>query len=106
MKNWRHWLKNPEKLKKLVKQFVGTLKHLGREAKEKLETLLEDNPRIIKKLENAPKWTKKQLDQELNDDENFAHAAVWEHKGDGKIPARHKENLQYDNVKLAVRSYK
>jgi len=42
----------------------------------------------------------------VRDDENFAHAAVWEHKGDGKIPARHKENLQYDNVKLAVRSYK
>ena len=67
-------LKNPEKLKKLVKQFVGTLKHLGREAKEKLEILLEDNPDVIEKLENAPKWTKKQLDQELNDDENFAQA--------------------------------
>jgi len=40
------------------------------------------------------------------DDENFAHAAVWEHKGDGKIPIRHAEELKYDNVKLAVRSYK
>ncbi|MBP51786.1 MAG: succinate dehydrogenase flavoprotein subunit [Opitutae bacterium] len=40
------------------------------------------------------------------DDENFAHAAVWEHKGDGKIPIRHTEELKYDNVKLAVRSYK
>ena len=40
------------------------------------------------------------------DDENFAHAAVWEHKGDGKIPTRHTEELKYDNVKLAVRSYK
>lgn len=40
------------------------------------------------------------------DDENFAHAAVWEHKGDGKIPTRHTEELIYDNVKLAVRSYK
>ena len=67
-------LKNPEKLKKLVKQFVGTLKHLGREAKAKLETLLEDNPRIIEKLENAPKWSKEKLDQELDDDENFAQA--------------------------------
>ena len=40
------------------------------------------------------------------DDENFAHAAVWEYKGEEKMPARHKEELKYDNVKLAVRSYK
>ena len=40
------------------------------------------------------------------DDENFAHAAVWEYKGDGNTPARHTEELKYDNVKLAVRSYK
>ena len=40
------------------------------------------------------------------DDENFAHAAVWEYQGQGKIPKRHKEELFFDNVKLAVRSYK
>jgi succinate dehydrogenase / fumarate reductase flavoprotein subunit len=40
------------------------------------------------------------------DDENFAHAAVWEYKGEGQTPARHQEELKYDNVKLAVRSYK
>jgi succinate dehydrogenase / fumarate reductase flavoprotein subunit len=42
----------------------------------------------------------------LRDDENFAHAAVWEFEGDGKAPNRHQEKLTYDNVKLAVRSYK
>ena len=42
----------------------------------------------------------------LRDDENFAHAAVWEYKGDEKVPARHCEDLKYENVKLAVRSYK
>ncbi len=42
----------------------------------------------------------------LRDDENFAHAAVWEYESDGKIPSRHQEKLTYDNVKLAVRSYK
>ncbi len=42
----------------------------------------------------------------LRDDENFAHAAVWEYEGDGKAPSRHEEKLSYDNVKLAVRSYK
>ena len=40
------------------------------------------------------------------DDENFAHAAVWEYQGQGKTPKRHKEELLFDNVKLAVRSYK
>jgi len=40
------------------------------------------------------------------DDENFAHAAVWEYKGEGKTPERHQEELNFDNVKLAVRSYK
>lgn len=40
------------------------------------------------------------------DDENFAHAAVWEFNGDEKTPQRHVEDLQFENVKLAVRSYK
>jgi succinate dehydrogenase / fumarate reductase flavoprotein subunit len=40
------------------------------------------------------------------DDENFAHAAVWEHKGDVKDAVRHQEELTFDNVQLAVRSYK
>lgn len=40
------------------------------------------------------------------DDENFAHAAVWEYKGEGKEPKRHKEDLKYENIELAVRSYK
>jgi succinate dehydrogenase / fumarate reductase flavoprotein subunit len=42
----------------------------------------------------------------LRDDENFSHAAVWEHSGQGKEPTRHKEDLHFENVKLAVRSYK
>ena len=40
------------------------------------------------------------------DDENFAHAAVWEHKGEVKDAVRHQEELNFDNVALAVRSYK
>ena len=40
------------------------------------------------------------------DDENFAHAAVWEHKGEVKDAVRHQEELKFDNVALAVRSYK
>lgn len=40
------------------------------------------------------------------DDENFCHAAVWEYKGAGNTPARHIEQLTFENVKLATRSYK
>jgi succinate dehydrogenase / fumarate reductase flavoprotein subunit len=40
------------------------------------------------------------------DDENFCHAAVWEHKGEPKQAVRHQEALQFENVHLAVRSYK
>ncbi len=42
----------------------------------------------------------------VRDDANFAHAAVWEYKGDGVEPARHKEEMKFENVKLATRSYK
>lgn len=40
------------------------------------------------------------------DDENFAYVAAWEYKGEGKAPELHKEPLKFENVKLAVRSYK
>lgn len=40
------------------------------------------------------------------DDENFCYVAAWEFKGAGKEPELHKEPLKFDNVHLAVRSYK
>jgi len=40
------------------------------------------------------------------DDENFAYVAAWEWKGTEKEPELHKEPLKFENVKLAVRSYK
>ena len=39
-------------------------------------------------------------------DDDFAHAAVWEYKGEGETPSRHVEDLKFEEVKLAVRSYK
>jgi succinate dehydrogenase / fumarate reductase flavoprotein subunit len=48
-----------------------------------------------------------QVDGECKrDDENFAHAAVWEFTGEGQVPNRHKEDLNFEYVHLAVRSYK
>ena len=40
------------------------------------------------------------------DDENYAYVAAWEFKGTGEKPELHKEPLKFENVKLAVRSYK
>jgi len=40
-----------------------------------------------------------------NDDE-FAHVAAWEYTGDESAPVRHVEPLSFENVHLAVRSYK
>jgi succinate dehydrogenase / fumarate reductase flavoprotein subunit len=40
------------------------------------------------------------------DDEHFAHVAAWEWTGDPMQPNRHIEPLEFDNVHLAVRSYK
>jgi succinate dehydrogenase / fumarate reductase flavoprotein subunit len=39
-------------------------------------------------------------------DELFAHVAAWEYTGVGNKPIRHKEELKFEDVKLAVRSYK
>jgi len=40
------------------------------------------------------------------DDENFAHAAVWEFNGVGEAPTLHKESLEFEYVELSQRSYK
>jgi len=42
----------------------------------------------------------------MRDDENFCYAAAWEFKGVDNEPELHKEPLKFENVKLAVRSYK
>lgn len=48
-----------------------------------------------------------QVDGEAKrDDENFCHVAAWEYTGPGKTPNLHKEELKFENVKLATRSYK
>lgn len=41
----------------------------------------------------------------LRNDEKFSHVAVWEYQGNKK-PLRHKEELVFENVELATRSYK
>jgi succinate dehydrogenase / fumarate reductase flavoprotein subunit len=40
------------------------------------------------------------------DDDQFAHVAAWEWTGEGSPEIRHREELVFENVKLAQRSYK
>ena len=42
----------------------------------------------------------------LRDDENFAHVAAWEYQGEGTVPNRLTEDLNYETVKMSTRSYK
>ncbi|MEN9722165.1 MAG: hypothetical protein RJB38_151 [Pseudomonadota bacterium] len=42
----------------------------------------------------------------LRNDEKFAHVAAWEYQGEGKIPLRHQEELNFEYIHLAQRSYK
>lgn len=40
------------------------------------------------------------------DDENYAYVAAWEFTGLEGDPVMHREDLKFENIKLAVRSYK
>ncbi len=40
------------------------------------------------------------------DDANYTYVAAWEYKGPNQQAALHKENLEFENVKLTQRSYK
>jgi len=42
----------------------------------------------------------------MRNDEDYCYVGAWEFKGDNKEPELHKEPLTFDNVHLAVRSYK
>jgi len=40
------------------------------------------------------------------DDDNYCYVAAWQYRGPEKAPELHKEPLTFENVKLAIRSYK
>jgi succinate dehydrogenase / fumarate reductase flavoprotein subunit len=40
------------------------------------------------------------------DDVNFSYVAAWEFKGESAEPQLHKEDLKFENIKMATRSYK
>ncbi len=57
----------------------------------------EDSPEV--------KSGKTQPGEALRDDDNFCYVSAWEYRGYNQTPALHKEVLEYENVKLAIRSY-
>merc|ERR1711953_1124168 len=74
--NVGNWLQDEEKVKEFAQKFVGTLKYVGQKTKEQIQQLLEENPEVMEKLENArvQKWSSEKLQQELDDDVQFAKA--------------------------------
>ncbi len=42
----------------------------------------------------------------VRNDKKYAHVSAWEFKGDGVKPEMHKEELEFEFVELATRSYK
>ena len=39
-------------------------------------------------------------------DDKYCHVSAWEYQGEGKSPKEHREQLEFENVKLSTRSYK
>ncbi|MEG2758880.1 MAG: fumarate reductase/succinate dehydrogenase flavoprotein subunit, partial [Rikenellaceae bacterium] len=42
----------------------------------------------------------------LRNDEEYTYVAVWEYQGEDKKPVLHKEDLVFENIKVAQRNYK
>jgi len=42
----------------------------------------------------------------MRNDEEYSHVSAWEYKGENETPVMHKEELEFENVQLATRSYK
>ncbi|MBK6495288.1 MAG: fumarate reductase/succinate dehydrogenase flavoprotein subunit [Gemmatimonadetes bacterium] len=111
-----------KRIPELRAEFWSNLKVLGSGAA--LNQALEQAGRVADYMEFAELMCRDALEREescgghfrteyqtedgeaLRDDEHFAHAAVWEYQGEGKTPLRHQEELNFEFVKLATRSYK
>jgi len=111
-----------QEIPKLREEFWQDVKVTG--TGEDLNSVLEKADRVADFLEFAEVFVWDALEREEScgahfreeyqyedgeakrDDENFKHVAAWEYTGVGKKPIRHKEELEFENVKLAVRSYK
>ncbi|MEX0798757.1 MAG: fumarate reductase/succinate dehydrogenase flavoprotein subunit, partial [Bacteriovoracaceae bacterium] len=121
--------RNEERLKKAVSEIQKLRKEFWQDVKipgsaEGINGELEKATRVADFLELGELMAKDALERKescgghfreesqtpeneaLRDDEKFGHAAVWEYKGEKEEPARHQEELSFENVPLTQRSYK
>ena len=89
--------------------FNQTLEHAGRVADflEFGELLAQD---ALSREESCGGHFREEHQTEENearrDDDNFSYVAAWEYEGVDKSATLHKEQLEFNDVKLATRSYK
>ena len=111
-----------KRIPEIREEFWSNLKVVG--TNEQFNQELENAGRLADFLEFAEILTKDALNREescgghfrtehqtddgeaMRNDEDFCYVAAWEFKGAGVEPELHKEPLKFENVKLAVRSYK
>lgn len=111
-----------EKIPKLHEEFKQNVKVTGE--KNNLNPELEKAGRVADFLEYGEIMARDALAREEScgghfreehqtpeneakrDDDNFRHVSCWEHKGDDQTPVLHKEQLEFETVKLTTRSYK
>jgi succinate dehydrogenase / fumarate reductase flavoprotein subunit len=111
-----------QEIQKLRREFWTDLKLTG--TNEELNQMLESAGRVADFLELGELMVDDALHREescgghfreeyqtpeneaLRDDENFAYVAAWEWNGENQPETLHKEELQFENVKLTQRSYK
>ncbi len=109
-------------IKALREDFWKNVKVLG--SGEELNQSLEKAGRVIDFLELGELLAKDALhrnescgghfraeyqteeNEARRDDENFSYAAAWEYTGENNEPVMHKEQLTFENIQLASRSYK
>ena len=111
-----------KRIPEIREEFWNNVKVVG--TNEQFNQELENAGRLADFLEFAEVLTKDALNREescgghfrtehqtedgeaMRNDEDFCYVAAWEFKGVGVEPELHKEPLKFENVKLAVRSYK
>jgi len=111
-----------KRIPEIREEFWTNLKVVG--TNEQFNQELENAGRLADFLEFAEILTKDALNREescgghfrteyqtedgeaTRNDQDFCYVAAWEFKGAGVEPELHKEPLKFENVKLAVRSYK
>jgi len=111
-----------KRIPEIREEFWNNVKVVG--TNEQFNQELENAGRLADFLEFAEILTRDALNREescgghfrtehqtddgeaMRNDEDFCYVAAWEFKGVGVEPELHKEPLKFENVKLAVRSYK